>query len=112
MIQSFDAGGSLLSLGRPDGSMKVIWCWPIWHDVCAHVPTKLLPPLRRADARRVSWNQLLTSLVLVSSRPKLFFFRFFLLKDEFKIEPRYAHKKNLDKPEKKIMSWKWIIIEH
>ena len=33
-------------------------------------------------------------------------------KDEFKIEPRYAHKKNLDKPEKKIMSWKWIIIEH
>ena len=34
------------------------------------------------------------------------------LKDEFKIEPRYAHKKNLDKPEKKIMSWKWIIIEH
>ena len=30
---------------EPDGSMKVIsWCWPIWHDVCAHVPTKLLPP--------------------------------------------------------------------
>ena len=33
-------------------------------------------------------------------------------KDEFKIEPQYEHKKNLDKPEKKIMSWKWIIIEH
>ena len=34
------------------------------------------------------------------------------IKDEFTVEARYAHKKNLDKSEKKLISWKQIILEH
>ena len=36
----------------------------------------------------------------------------YFTKDEFLIEPRYAHKKNLTNQRKKIISWKRIILEH
>ena len=34
-----------------------------------------------------------------------------VLKDELKIEPWYAHKKNLNKSEKTFISWKRIMFE-